>query len=296
MTYDQLIAFLAVAEEGTFTAASERLHKSQPAVSKLVSNLESELGLQLFDRSGYRPTLTDEGRLFCERASSVIEDTEALRSFGVALGGEPEPVVRLTIDAVVPLPPIMEALSRLQAKFPTVRFEVSTERMSGAIETLYGGGAHLAVATTPGIDPKTMVAQPFRTLRIVAVARFDHPLAKAGTPVPAAMLREHAQIVLSDSARGRFPHSLNVLSRGLRWTVTEVAAKKEIIAAGMGWGGLPEHTVAEDLAAGHLVELEVEEFEADSMELHVVRRRDRPAGVVAGELWNELAAEGECEH
>src|SRR5882672_2357517 len=62
ITYDQLVAFLAVAGEGTFTAASAALHKSQPAVSKLVRNLEDELGVQLFDREQYRATLTDAGR------------------------------------------------------------------------------------------------------------------------------------------------------------------------------------------------------------------------------------------
>src|SRR4029077_16488297 len=85
VTYDQLIAFLAVANDGAFTAASNTLHKSQPAVSKLVRNLEDELGVALFDRSQYRATLTDAGRLFHERAAAVIESTEALRTFGMQL-------------------------------------------------------------------------------------------------------------------------------------------------------------------------------------------------------------------
>ena len=66
VTYDQLVAFLAVADEGGFGAASATLHKSQPAVSKLVRNLEDELGVALFDRGQYRATLSDAGRLFRE--------------------------------------------------------------------------------------------------------------------------------------------------------------------------------------------------------------------------------------
>ena len=62
MTFDQLVAFVAVASRAAFTAASARLHKSQPAVSKLVRNLEQELGVALFDRRAYRATLTDAGR------------------------------------------------------------------------------------------------------------------------------------------------------------------------------------------------------------------------------------------
>src|SRR5689334_18120321 len=99
MTYDQLAAFLAVAEAGSFTAASSKLRKSQPAVSKLVRNLEGELGVQLFDRAQYRATLTDAGRVFHERAMAVIEHTESLRTFGLQLAGQIEPVVRLAVEA-----------------------------------------------------------------------------------------------------------------------------------------------------------------------------------------------------
>jgi DNA-binding transcriptional LysR family regulator len=81
-----------------------------------------------------------------------------------------------------------------------------------------------------------------------------------------------------------------VLVGGLRWTVTDVAAKKELITAGMGWGGLPEHVVADELASGSLAVLHVPEFEADSMELFAVRRRDRARGVVAQALWQGLTA------
>jgi DNA-binding transcriptional LysR family regulator len=79
-----------------------------------------------------------------------------------------------------------------------------------------------------------------------------------------------------------------VLSGGPRWTVTDVAAKKELIAAGMGWGGLPEHVVAPDLASGAFVALDVPEFEADTMELFAVRRRDRVRGVAMQALWEGL--------
>src|SRR5262245_22849961 len=131
MTYDQLVAFLAVADEGGFVAASATLHKSQPAVSKLVRNLEDELGVPLFDRTQYRATLSDAGRLFRERAAAVIEHTEALRTFGRHLGGRIEPVVRLAIEAVTPVDPILVVLRGVQERFPAVRIELSTERLAG---------------------------------------------------------------------------------------------------------------------------------------------------------------------
>lgn len=292
MTYDQIVAFLAVAGEGSFTAASRALHKSQPAVSKLVRNLEEELGIELFDRDKYRATLTDAGRLFYERAAAVIESTEALKSFGTGLAGKIEPIVRLAIEAVTPLGPIMRILRAAQERYPSVRIELGTERLAGAADALREERADLVVAAKLGIDSAKLEVAHFRTVRILPVARADHPVATAGISIPPALLRAHAQIVLRDSAQGSDSPSLNVLEGGLHWSVTDVAAKKEVILAGMGWGGLPEHVVADALASGELVALKVPEFETDVMKLLAMRRRDRPHGVVANALWEALKQSG----
>jgi len=292
MTYDQLVAFVAVAHEGSFTAASAALHKSQPAVSKLVRNLEDELGIALFDRGQYRATLTDAGRLFHERAAAVVESSEALKTFGMQLAGRIEPIVRVAVEAVTPLAPIMEILRAVQERYPTARIELATERLAGAAAALREGAADLAVATTLGLGAASFELAHFCTVRILPVARADHPLAKAKGPVPRAQLRSHAQIVLRDSARGDDSLSLNVLEGGLRWSVDDIASKREVISAGMGWGGLPEHVVADALASGELVALEVPEFEVGAMELFAMRRRDRAFGLVATELWAEIRREG----
>jgi DNA-binding transcriptional LysR family regulator len=292
MTYDQLTAFLAVATAGSFTAASGKLHKSQPAVSKLVRNLEEELGVELFNRQEYRATLTDTGRLFYERALAVIESTESLKGFAMELAGKVEPIVRLAVEAVTPLGPILEIPRGVKERYAAVRIELSTERLAGAVDALREESADIAVATKLATAPAKLEAARYSNVRIVPVARRDHPLVACGVPIPPPLLRAHAQIVLRDSAHGPDSPSLNVLEGGLRWSVTDVAAKKEVILAGMGWGGLPEHVVADALASGQLVALQVPEFEADAMELFVLRRRDRPHGIVAQALWEELKRVG----
>ena len=290
MTLDQLSAFNAVASLGTFAAAAAALRKSQPAISKLIQNLEAELELSLFDRRAYRATLTDAGKLFFERAAQVVADTEELRSFGLALARGGEPVVRLAIEAVTPLEPVLRALRDVQGLFPAVRYELRTERLTGAIEALRGGSADLAIAGAHGIDARTVISRRFGEVRIVPVVRHDHALARAGAPVPVALLRQHAQIVLRDSASGELRQTLNVLEGGLRWTVTDVASKRQIIEAGLGWGGLPEHVVAPGLEEGSLVALTVREFDVGAIELYTLRQKDRLAGPVAQALWARLAS------
>jgi len=289
MTLDQLVAFHAVATRGGFSAASSHLHKSQPAISKLVQNLEAELGVALFDRASYRAALTDAGKLFLERTESVLKNTEALRRFGLALGGAAEPVVRLVLEAVTPLPEVLGALREVKTRFPWVRYELRTERLSGALEALRDRSADLVITSMYGLEASTMIAQPFGSVRIIPVVHRDHPLAAQAGVVPGDALREHPQVVLRDSARGDLTQTLNVLEGGLRWTVTDVGAKLEIIEAGLGWGGLPEHVVADALRAGALVALSVREFEVEAIELYTIRWRNEPMGAVTQALWTRLA-------
>jgi DNA-binding transcriptional LysR family regulator len=289
VTLDQLLAFQAVAKRGGFSAASAHLHKSQPAITKLVQNLEEELGVVLFDRSSYRAALTDAGRLFLERAESLLERSDALVRYGRSLGGSAEVVVRLVLEAVTPLPCLLAALRETQARFPAVRYELRTERLTGVLEALSDGEADLVIAGRHGLDPQTMVAQRYGEVRIVPVVHRDHPLAAIGGPVPATELRQYAQVVLTDSTRGELTQTMNVLDGGQQWTVTDVAAKLEILEAGLGWGGLPAHVVAAPLAAGRLAVLDVREFAVGSLELFSIRRRDEPVGPVIEALWTRLA-------
>lgn len=291
MNHDQLLAFLAVAEAGTFGAASERLHKSQPAVSKLVSNLEDELGFQLFDRSAYRPILTDAGRLFRERAALVIEQTQALRSFARQLAGEAEPIVRLVIEMVTPLSPVMAALSAVQRRFPRVRIDLRSEALGSVLEALDQERADLSIAQLREVDPPKMQVEPYAEVRILPLARADHPLARHAGPIPASALFDHVHVVLRESAQSASSYSLNLIEGAQQWAVSDIAAKLEVILAGMGWGGLPEPVAREAIARGELVELDVPDFRVRRMRLCLLRRNTRVYGVVADALWHELLSQ-----
>src|SRR5690348_15305386 len=73
----QIRAFLAVAELGSFTEAGERLGLSQPALSLLVRQLETQLNLRLFDRTSRRTTLTSGGREFEQSVVKVVTDLDS---------------------------------------------------------------------------------------------------------------------------------------------------------------------------------------------------------------------------
>src|SRR5258708_39476912 len=104
ITIHQLLCFDAVVTEGGFQAAAEKLLRSQPAVSSAVKNLETQLGLSLLDRSGYRVTLTEAGRSGHQRARVFLGGLRSLEDHAAQLAMGEESELRVVIRGVCPLP------------------------------------------------------------------------------------------------------------------------------------------------------------------------------------------------
>jgi DNA-binding transcriptional LysR family regulator len=81
VSLDQLRTFIAAVDEGSFSAASHKLLRAQSVISETISNLEDQIGVQLFDRSGRYPKLTPEGSvLLGDARSSIIKNVDLLKA------------------------------------------------------------------------------------------------------------------------------------------------------------------------------------------------------------------------
>ena len=138
--------FLAVTKEENITRAAERLHISQPYLSKQLMDLEQELGKQLLIRGKRKITLTEDGVVLRKRAEeilSLVEKTECdLRanhpqiSGEIAIGGNPTMTV-------------LQAASRLRSQYPAVRFQFYSGDAIDVLERLEHGSLDLAVFLQP---------------------------------------------------------------------------------------------------------------------------------------------------
>src|SRR3954471_1301983 len=102
-TLAQLEVFLAVVEAGSFSAAARALGRAQSAVTYSIQRLEEEAGVELFDRSAYRPTLTEAGQALAPRAQRIVEDVAAFRSQAKGMAGGLEPEISLVVEAMFPM-------------------------------------------------------------------------------------------------------------------------------------------------------------------------------------------------
>ncbi len=288
MTYEQLRVLHAVVTEGTFRAAAEKLYKSQPAISTMIKKLEEELGISLFSRESYRPELTLSGRVFYEKSLNVLQQTNQLASFAKRLAKSEEPLVTVSINAVCPLPPVLETLKAIEKTYPATQIHLTTEQMGGAIERLYNDSADLIISTQTDLDLDLMEATLYERVKIIPVAHCSYPLAQHTGVVSMNEVKQYVQVIVTDSSQSRSKQTLDVMPQNRRWYVTDFAAKKDIIMAGMGWGGMPEHVIDKELQSGELVRVHVDGFEVRNSQLYIIRRTDKTVGAVADTIWNNL--------
>src|SRR6187549_1545736 len=110
VTIDQLRVFRQVAETGSFSAAARAMHRAQSAITYAVQKLEDQVGADLFDRSGYRPVLSDAGRALLPRATRILDELAAFGAQARGIAGGLEPELALAVDSMYPMPQLVRAL------------------------------------------------------------------------------------------------------------------------------------------------------------------------------------------
>lgn len=288
MTLEQLLTIDAIVKEGSFKAAADYLHKSQPSISMAVKKLEEEYQINLFSRDEYRPSLTADGRMFYEKAKLLIREFRELEALAeqMRLGVESE--IRVSIDAVSPVSLVLKFLKDFFSKHPSTRLMLKFEVLSGTTERLIDGDVNIAITPKPQVE-YTFDSRSITSTKMISV--INTQLIKSGTKITDAFLREHNQIILADSARRIAKISSGVLAGSKSLTVTDIGFKKELIMQGLGWGGLPYDLVKDELASNKLTRIETPLIKDREIEIFIVRDASKPMGPVMKELW-ERAEEG----
>jgi DNA-binding transcriptional LysR family regulator len=290
-TLDQLRMFIAVVDEGSFSAAGRKLQRVQSAVSHAMATLETQLGVQLWDRATKTPTLTSHGQVMLASARRLCSEADELARVAQGLVEGLEGELSLALDALLPVRAVVDLTRELGAAFPTVELRVFTETMSAVTALVRAGTCQIGVvgpaANTTGLERQHLVS-----VRLVTVVAPSHPLAAAAKSrargVKTTQLAQHVHIVLSERGDERTPDQAVLSSR--TWRIADLATKKALLLAGLGWGNLPEHMVDEDLAKGRLVRIRPAAWSDDewNLSLSVVHRSELAPGPAARWLLERL--------
>ena len=274
---DQLQVFLTVVETGSFAAAGRRLRRATSAVSYAIANLETLLGIAVFDREQTRkPVLTQAGTALLSKARAVSGGVDDLRATAKGLLGGLEAEVTLVVDVMLPTSRLADAVQAFEAKFPTVTLRLYVEALGAVAQLVLAGTAGIGIGGTlhtavPGIEQLQV-----GDVEMIPVAAPQHPLARERPQQPGEA-RRHRQLILT--VRSSFTEGEDVGVLGAEtWRLADLGAKHALLLAGSGWGFMPEPIVRDDLASARLVRLDLPEMRSGRYPLQAIYRTHSPPG------------------
>ena len=257
MNLRQLEAFLWVAKLGSFSKTAERLFTTQPAISSRISNLETELGVSLFERAGGGVRLNGSGRTLLPLAEQALGAIEAIRD-RVGEQEEASGLIRLGVSETVVQTWLPELLSHLREAYPNLDVEITVDVTLNLRDQVVNHGIDLA-----------FLVGPVSVYTVTNIPLVKYPLVWVMKP-PKRRLRRVRMSVLELLERPilTFPRNTRpyseiddyfrrVMGQTPRiFTSTSLSACLKMAEHGVGTGSLPEAVVGDALADGRLCNVE----------------------------------------
>jgi DNA-binding transcriptional LysR family regulator len=286
-----LEAFVAVAELGSFRAAADAVHLSQPALSRRIEKLEDALGVRLFDRTTRRVNLTAVGRDFSRKVRTLLDDLEhsLLAVSEIAATQAGEVTVACVPSAVYYY--LAGVVRRYHERFPRIRVRIIDEAANTVLGAVVSGEADFGLNFI-GTQEPDIEFQPLLEESFVAACRRDHPLAKRKA-VTWSELGAYDYMTVSKQSGNRLLIDLalaRVRDRPKSFhEVRHISTLLGLVEAGLGVAAVPQLAMPgrshATLAAVPLIEPKV------TRTLGLIRRRGRSLAPAAQALHDLLLAE-----
>lgn len=243
MQINQINAFLAIAELESFSLAADKLHVTQPAISKRIRQLENHVNAPLFDRIGKRSILTPNGKAFKPHAERILQELKSFRSGLSRQQAAPSGSLSFATSHHIGLHRLPPTLRAFKIQYPQVDLDLRFMDSEDACAAVADNELELAIVTLPEQRDERLVCEPVWIDRLVVVMAADHPL--AGAPgIEASDLLRHAAILPSIGTFTRkiinnlFAGDEDRLNIILETNYLETI--KVMVSANLGWSILPQ--------------------------------------------------------
>ena len=252
LSLESLHLLVAVAECGSFSAAARGLGKAQSAVSTAMANLEIDLGLTLFDRSGRLPRLTTAGERMVAEARALLAQQGQLQAVAAELAAGVEARLTLAIDDGSLLPWLAPVLEQLAGRYPSLELELLFPMMEDLDEMLLSGRAQLGVGYQGMTTPAALARFGLGQMAMPLVVAPGHPLAQMAAPALADLGR-YRQLLVTGRQPGVERERFR-LSTTIWWAEGDLSVL-ELVKRGLGWASVPAFLLTDALARGEVVRL-----------------------------------------
>lgn len=256
VSLDQLRAFIAAVDEGSFSAAGRKLYRVQSAVSGWIGGLEAQLDVVLFDRTARFPKLTPEGELLLADARNVVSGVDAMKARAKLMAGGLEAELSVVVDVFFPTAIIAAAAKAFAEHFPLTPLRLFVEGLGAAYQPVLDERCSLGILSSLPVEFPSLVSERLDEIPMFMVAAPSHPLAKFRGRISKRELAKHVQLVLTDRSNLLSGKDYGVFSP-TTWRLADLSTKHAFLRDGVGWGSMPRHMVETDLAEGKLARLDV---------------------------------------
>ena len=237
----QLQAFVAVAERGSFRAGADHIHLSAPALSRRIDKLETILGARLFNRTTREVELTPLGGVFLDRARAALDDLEAamLGISDIAASRTGRVTVACVPSAAIHfLPQVVRSFSE---RYPQIRIRVMDEAASMVLSSVVSGESDFGISfmgnQMPGVAFDPIHTDPF----VLAVPR-DHALAQRKAVNWSSLSNERLIAVARTSGNRQLLDDALAkagIDPAYRFEVSHIATLLGMVEAGLGLAAVP---------------------------------------------------------
>jgi DNA-binding transcriptional LysR family regulator len=260
-----------------------QLHKTQPAISFSIKKLEEEMGVELFDRSSYRPSLNSYGKVLLEKSLPILQALKDLENLGQTFKQHEEPEVGISIDGIGLNNDLLKFLKNFSDKHPYTKLNMCLDILSEAERRVIAGETDIGITHfIKEYDALEII--PFSSMTMVPV--MNKELYKEKKIKDQKDLIDIEQIVISD--KNPNGASFGLLDNGKKWRVLDNNFKRQIILSGLGWGHLPFSSIERELKEKKLIVLEFQDIQPRTLDIHLIRLRNHHFGPIAKKLWDEL--------
>jgi len=237
-----LKAFIAVTEAQSFSIAAEKMHLTQPAVSKRIAALEVELNCQLFDRIGKKVMLTEAGNLLFPRAKSILSEISNTQRQLSNLTGEIAGTLSIGTSHHIGLHRLPSILREYSTLYPNVQMDLRFMDSEEACEHVLQGKLELGIVTLPPDNNKNLNIEQIWSDPLDVLVSNEHPLLNQKI-VSLETLSHYPAILPSETTftRRLVEHHFQNQQLDINVSISTnyLETIKMMVSIGLGWSVLP---------------------------------------------------------
>ncbi|MFH0262870.1 LysR family transcriptional regulator [Vibrio mediterranei] len=256
LNIEQLVAFVAAAEQGSFSAAARHLGKSQSSVSIGVNNLEVDLGITLFDRSTKYPKLTPQGERMLSQAKVLLRQAERIRNYSQASVDSVEDTLKIAIDPLLPFTLLESAIEKMSQRFPFTQVDVSRIAAHNLTNAIIKDEVELGFNLAADAVPEGLDFVSIANVEWVCICSPDSIFADMQQVSNETLIGER-QIVCRSMMQNTVLQAQGAFSQDI-WQADDQEDVIKLVEQGIGWAIVPKDFTVEKQAMGTLIDFRPE--------------------------------------